>query len=284
MLTVALFPGQGSLTPTSRDLVADRRPDLLERCAELLGDDPFERAGESTAYAQPATFCASLAGWESVDPRELLAVTGHSLGELTALVAAGMLDEDDGLRLVALRGRLMAETAAARPDGGMLAVLGATPTDVSSIAERHGVALANDNAPGQVVVSGPRESLRAAAADAREAGIRAMALDVAGAFHSPDMVAAEAPFLAALREVQVHEPRIAAFSSSGEGLFVDVPVQLSRALSRPVRWRQTLEALRRFGATRFIDVGPGAVLARLVPRTLPNATVLTLEDLDGHVA
>ena len=107
--TAVLFPGQGSQQPGMRALVARVRPDLLEQVQPLVGADPFERIEESTRFAQPAIFCASLAGWESVrgllDP---IAFAGHALGELTALVAAGALDERDGLRLVALRGELMA--------------------------------------------------------------------------------------------------------------------------------------------------------------------------------
>jgi [acyl-carrier-protein] S-malonyltransferase len=103
---VALFPGQGSQTPDMRDLVAERAPDLLERVTALVGEDPFPRAGESTRFAQPAIFCASLAGWDVLG-LEAAAAAGHSLGELAALAAAGVLERDDALRLVTLRGKLM---------------------------------------------------------------------------------------------------------------------------------------------------------------------------------
>src|SRR5919109_4578821 len=122
---VALFPGQGSQTPQMRDLVADRAPELLERCIALVGEDPFPRAGESTRFAQPAIFCATLAGWDALD-LDAAAAAGHSLGELAALAAAGVVDRDDALRLVVLRGKLMAE---ADDEGSMLALVGTDQED-----------------------------------------------------------------------------------------------------------------------------------------------------------
>src|ERR1700745_1514461 len=109
--TAVLFPGQGSLTPDSADKARDAWPELVELATELTGDDPFDRAQDSTAYAQPAIYAASLAGWRA--PRETLsnvvAMAGHSLGELSALAAAGAVPVEEGLRLVVLRGRLMAD-------------------------------------------------------------------------------------------------------------------------------------------------------------------------------
>src|SRR5919109_1962911 len=163
---VALFPGQGSQTPQMRDLVADRAPELLERCIALVGEDPFPRAGESTRFAQPAIFCASLAGWDALGV-EAGAAAGHSLGELAALAAAGVFERDDALRLVVLRGKLMAE---ADKVGSMIALIGATDEEAEAVAAATGVTVANDNAPGQVVLSGPRDALAKAEEAARERG------------------------------------------------------------------------------------------------------------------
>src|SRR3954454_22778739 len=102
-----LFPGQGSQTPDMRDHVDRELPWLLERCVELVGEDPFERVEESTRFAQPAIFCASAAGWAALDVEPAMAA-GHSLGEFGALAAAGVLTLEDALRLVVVRGRLMA--------------------------------------------------------------------------------------------------------------------------------------------------------------------------------
>jgi hypothetical protein len=120
-----------------RDTVAAVRPDLLGAAIDLVGEDPFARVEESTRFAQPAIFCASLAGWSQIRDRvDPIALAGHSLGELSALAAAGALDEHDALRLVVLRGLLMDVAGAASGGGTMLAVLGATPPARSSCPAR----------------------------------------------------------------------------------------------------------------------------------------------------
>ena len=126
-------------------------------------------------------------------------MAGHSLGELAALVAAGSLAERDGLELVALRGRLMQEAGEAAGDGGMVALLGQGAAEhAPELAAAHGLAIANDNSPQQVVLSGARSALPDAAAAAKELGLRAMELPVTGAFHSPMMASAVPEFEAAL--------------------------------------------------------------------------------------
>jgi [acyl-carrier-protein] S-malonyltransferase len=275
---VVLFPGQGSQTPDMRDLVAQRNPELLERCIALVGEDPFPRAGESTRFQQPAIFCASLAGWDALD-LEPAAAAGHSLGELGALAAAGVLERDDALRLVVLRGKLMAE---ADDRGSMLALVGASQEDAEAVAAAAGVTVANDNAPGQVVLSGPRDALERAEEAARERGRRAMALDVAGAFHSPAMEPAVEPFRAALDDTELHEPAFPVFSCATTRPFEDVRAELAAALTRPVRWRETVLALHEAGARRFVEVGPGKVLARLGKRILPDHPVETPAEELAH--
>ncbi len=263
-----LFPGQGSQTPGMRDFVERFSPDLLERCIELVGEDPFARVEESTRFAQPAIFCASVAAWQQIEVRPV-AAAGHSLGELAALAAAGFLSVHDGLTLVVKRGRLMAE---ADDNGSMLALVGGEPADAQAIADTAGVTVANDNAPGQVVLSGSRDALARAQADADERGLRAMPLDVAAAFHSPAMQAAVAPFRAALEEVTLGEARFPVFSCATAAPFTDVRDELAANLARPVRWRETVLALRDAGAQSFVDVGPGKVLARLIKRITPGIT------------
>ncbi|MBV9804252.1 MAG: ACP S-malonyltransferase, partial [Solirubrobacterales bacterium] len=266
-VTAILFPGQGSQTPEMRETVAEVRPDLLSAAEEVIGEDPFARAEEGTRFAQPAIFCASLAGWEKLGRPSGDSMAGHSLGELAALVAAGRLDERDGLKLVALRGRLMQESGERAGDGGMLALLGKGAADhAGELAEAHGLAVANDNSPQQVVLSGDRSGFEAASAAAKEFGLRAMELPVTGAFHSPMMAEAVPPFEAALEDVEVSPARdgVTVLSAVTAAPFEDVRAQLAQALTMPVRWRETLLAMHERGADRFVEVGPGRVLTGLV--------------------
>ena len=270
--TAVLFPGQGSLAPDSAAHANAVWPELVRRAATLVGDDPFELAAESTRFAQPAIYVASMAGWRERerDLDDVCAMAGHSLGELSALVAAGALSVDDGLELVVLRGSLMDEAArTAASDGGMLALLGGTPEAAAELAASHGVIVANDNAPGQVVLSGEREAIQAVQAVARPSGFKSLVLDVAGAFHSPSIAAAEEPFLDALRAVTWSEPSVPVVSGLTAQPFTDIPAELSHALVSPVRWREVMARLFQLGARDFVDVGPGQVLAKLATRNLP---------------
>lgn len=283
--TAALFPGQGSSLAGVKPLVLRHCEDLYALCCELVGDDPFDRAGESTRYAQPAIFLASLAGWRAIGQiaPQTSAFAGHSLGELSALTAAGVWSGADGLRLVALRASLMAD-ASRCAEGGMLALLKGDLAGARRLADRFGVTLANDNAVGQAVLSGPRAALNAAARAAREAGFRTIALDVAGAFHSPSMRPAVEPFARALRAVPLSPPSVPVLSGLTAEPFVDIPAQLSDALCAPVRWRETMLALDRLGIERYVDVGPDAVLARLVERNLPDPEVVVHSETLGVAA
>jgi [acyl-carrier-protein] S-malonyltransferase len=269
--TAILFPGQGSQTAGMRDDVERLRPDLLELVIEAVGEDPFPRADDGTQFAQPAIFCASLAGWTALDRPRGDFMAGHSLGELAALVAAGSLSERDGVELVTLRGRLMQQA----DEGGMLALLGAGAADrAPELADAHGLSVANDNSPQQVVLSGARAALPDAAAAAKELGLRAMELPVTGAFHSPLMAPAVPEFAAALNRVEFAQPTVTVFSAVTAAPFDDFPRRLAEALTSPVRWRETLLALHERGTERFVEVGPGRVLTGLVKRTLRDVELV----------
>jgi [acyl-carrier-protein] S-malonyltransferase len=277
--SAVLFPGQGVSVARSQARVAAALPSLLERAGELTGEDCFELAGESTRFAQPAIFLSSLAGFlELEDALGAVAFAGHSLGELSALAAAGALAWEDALELVVLRGALMDGSGRASGDGTMLALLKSTPEVATEVAAAAGVWVANDNAPGQTVLAGARADLRNAAEIARERGVRTLALDVTGAFHSPYMAAAEAPFREALERVQVSGPAVTVLSGLTAEPFVDVRDELVRALTAPVRWRETMAALAARGAQTFVDVGPDRVLAKLVARNVEGAVAVALEE------
>jgi [acyl-carrier-protein] S-malonyltransferase len=265
-----LFPGQGSQVPAMRHEVARLRPGLLAAVCEIVGEDPFERIAESTRFAQPAILCASLARWSALDARPD-ALLGHSLGELAALTAAGALSEQTALELVAERGRLMAQ--AGSPQDGMLVVLGGDVADAAALAREHGVTVANDNAPGQVVLSGRRDALLEASRAARAAGLRAMRLPVAGAFHSPAMAPAREAWEAALAAVDFAEPKVRVVSCQTALPIDDPRAVLADSLTHPVRFREALLALHAAGCERFVDVGPGRILEGLVRRTLPRAAL-----------
>jgi malonyl CoA-acyl carrier protein transacylase len=258
-----------------RDSVSRTRPDLLSLVTELVGEDPFPRAELATNFAQPAIFCASLAGWAALGRPEGDLMAGHSLGELGALVAAGVLSERDGLRLVVLRGRLMQEAGERAGDGGMIALLGAGAAEqAEGLADAHGLAVANDNSPGQIVLSGAKAALPGAAAAAKELGLRAMELPVTGAFHSPMMEPAVPEFASALESVELHEPHVPVLTAVTAEPFDDVRLRLAEGLTRPVRWRETMLELQRLGADRFVEVGPGRVLTGLAKRTLSDVELV----------
>jgi malonyl CoA-acyl carrier protein transacylase len=264
-----------------RGVVERERPDLLAAAVEAVGEDPFARVADGTRFAQPAIFCASLVGWEHAAGDEPAVVAGHSLGEFAALVAAGSLTAADGLRLVTLRGRLMDEAGSAS-DGGMLAVLSRHSLDPAfEAAERHGVTVANDNAPGQVVLSGDRGALDAVEQDLGDARVKVVRLPVSGAFHSPAMQPAVEAFRQALEETDFAEPDLPVVSCVTAAPLDRVRERLAAGLTHPVRWRETLLRLHSDGARVFVETGPGKVLTGLVKRTLKDVEARAACPMEG---
>jgi len=270
MTSALLFPGQGSHSEGMHAPFEDHP--LLERGIELLGFDPFSRLSEGTRTQQPALFLCSMAQWASRDHHETdpLAAAGHSLGEYAALTAAGAIDFEDGVRLVRARARAMADAAARQP-GGMVALLGGERDDVYELAADLGLSLANDNAPGQIVLSGRMRGIDAAVRRAGEIGCRARKLDVAGAFHSPLMAPAAEALRAALDATPIQEPVFPVLSNGSTRPFEDIRTELAENLLKPVRWREILLELQAMGAADYIECGPGSVLRGLVKRTLRAA-------------
>lgn len=268
MTTALLFPGQGSHADGMEE--PWRASPLIARGLEILGHDPFARLAEGTRFQQPALFLCGLAALDAEGGVESAAAAGHSLGEYAALVAAGALEFEDALRLVALRADAMARAGESAP-GGMVAFLGGDPVEVAALAAKHRLSVANDNAPGQLVLSGALAAVEAAEVEASELRLRARRLDVSGAFHSELMAPAAVELREALAEVSVREPRFPVFSNGSAAPFTDVRRELAENLLRTVRWRETLLTLRETGVDRFLTLGPDKVLNGLVKRTLAEA-------------
>jgi malonyl CoA-acyl carrier protein transacylase len=268
MPTAVLFPGQGS---HANGMEAPWRGSrAFEEGLELLDFDPFSRLDEGTRFQQPALFLCSVAAWQAREGSAPEAAAGHSLGEYAALVAAGALRFEDGLRLVDVRAEAMAKASTATPSG-MVAMLRADAADVARLAQECGAHVANDNAPGQVVVAGTKEALAEVERRADEIGARARVLDVSGAFHTPLMAPAADALADAIAGVETGPFAFPVISNSTVEPFEDVRAELVANLLRPVRFRETLLALADRGIETFEEVGPGTVLTGLVKRTVERA-------------
>ena len=285
MAIAVLFPGQGTQSPRMGEpWRATPVWDVVERAETALGQplsplllDPDADLGR-TRDAQLAVLLASLLAWEAVRDQlgTPVAFAGHSLGQVTALIAAGVLTLEDGVRLAVSRADCTQAAADATP-GRMAALIGTGP-DVADVAEEACAGLdawlANDNAPGQVVVGGTPAAVDAATARAKDLGVRrVMRLNVAAAFHTP-LMAPAADALAAVLAATPFRPSVAPVVSNADARpYTDGDGWRSRLadhLISPVRWRASLETLGGLGVDTFFEVGPGNVLAGLARRTVPD--------------
>jgi len=248
---------------------------------DLLLDADADRLGR-TREAQLAVMLVSLMAWETV--RDLIgepvAAAGHSLGQVTALVAAGALSVEDGVRL-AVRRAECTQGAADRTGGRMAALMGATVEQAAEACQPASGAdqacwIANDNAPGQVVVGGTPAGLEAACTRARDLGVRkVLALNVGGAFHTPLMASARDELEPVLAATTFDAPAWPVVSNVDARPYHDAgwAPRLADHLVRPVLWRDSMVALADMGAASFVEVGPGAVLGGLARRTVPGRMV-----------
>lgn len=293
-----VFPGQGShragalgsWTSHPASAVLTEVSEGLGRDVIALSEDPS--AGARTADAQPAIMAASLVAWRAATDAgvEPAFVAGHSLGEYTAAIAAGTLSVADGSALVAARGTAMGAACAANP-GTMAALLKLEPAAVTQLVDAiDGLVVANDNAPGQVVVAGPPAAIEAVREQARAAGGRAVPLEVEGAFHSPAMAPAVDAVRAQLATASLADPAVALISGSTAMVVReanDVARGLVDGILAPVRWREVQLALADVGVDTLIELGPGGVLAGLARRTVPDlraVSVATPDELDAALA
>src|SRR5439155_14424463 len=281
-----LFPGQGSQAVGMGKELARRYPRatrVFEEANDALAIDLralcFEGPAEEldrTANTQPALLATSIAclraAEEAADglgaPRLVL---GHSLGEFTALVAAGVLAFADALRLVRTRGELM---QAADPSGAMAAVIGLDAYVVARALVGSHVVVANDNAPGQVVISGPRIELARAADDLKNIGAqRVIPLRVSAAFHSPAMQAAAPRLRQAIDVTPLSALRYRLVANVDARVHVharEMPSLLEKQVWSPVQWVASVNRAHGEGASAFVEFGPGTVLTGLVKRILPD--------------
>lgn len=296
VMTAGLFPGQGSQfvgmgqewaaqSAIVRDTFAEADEVLGFGLTALCYAGPAEEL-KRTCNAQPALVTMSTALWRVLSERgvTLDIVAGHSLGEYSALVAAGTLTFADALRLVRRRGEVMEEAAIAHP-GGMAAILTLDDAVVEElcreVSAEHGIVTpANFNAPGQVVVSGESTAIAAIRAAAKARGGKAVPLAVSGPFHSPLMQTAAEAFSAALAAVPMLPPTMPIVPNVTGVPTRDVETirtALARQITGSVQWVRTMYAMRDVGVQRFIEIGPGNVLTGLAQRTLPEIPVLTVE-------
>ena len=290
-----LFPGQGSqsvgmcpdVRSTHRDLCGLAANEVLGWDLDALVSNGPDEVLTETQHAQPALFAVSYALWRefaSHVTRPPVAACGHSLGEYTALAAAGGLEYFDGLGLVARRGEAMAAAAEETPSG-MAALLGAdlgvAEAVVTRRAEEGGrLSVANINAPGQVVLAGGHDDLDWLEANARALGVRrAIRLKVAGAFHSPYMESAAAQLTEALASVPFSRCTFDVVANATAEPITDPLATLVQQLTSPVRFAESLERIAGRGVSMFVHIGPGNVTAGLAKRTVKESDVRVVSSL-----
>ena len=297
---VVVAPGQGSQTPgfLTPWLEVPGFEDRLRWLSTVAGIDLVRHGTESdadtirdTAVAQPLLVGAGLVSVLSLFPHpaeaysKVAAVAGHSVGEITAAVGAGVITAEQAMVFVRERGNAMAAAAATTPTG-MTAVLGGDRDDVVATASRHGLTAANENGAGQIVVAGTLEQLAAFAADPPEKA-RLRPLQVAGAFHTEHMSPAVSVLARHARSIYVHSARLQLISNS-DGSVVhsgrDVLTRLVTQVSSPVRWDLCMQTMADLGVTALLELPPSGTLVGLAKRALPGIETVSLSTPDDRPA
>jgi [acyl-carrier-protein] S-malonyltransferase len=297
---VVVAPGQGAQSPgfLAPWLELPGVRERLEWLSAVAGVDLVAHGTTSdadtirdTAVAQPLIVGAGLVTLLSLFPKpgsafsQVGAGAGHSVGEITAAVGAGVLSAEQAMVFVRERGRAMASASAVTATG-MSAVLGGDPADVVAKAELHGLTPANMNGSGQIVVAGTLEQLAAFADDAPE-GSRVRALEVAGAFHTQHMAPAAGILGRYAKSISTHDPRLRLISNADGQVVHDgreVLRRLVTQVSNPVRWDLCMQTMLDLGVTAVIEIPPAGTLTGLIKRTMPGVQTLALkspDDLDA---
>ena len=282
MKTAYVFPGQGSQFPGMAKDLYENNPtarEMLEKANGILGfritDIMFEGSAEDlkqTKVTQPAIFLHSVVLAACLPDFKPDMVAGHSLGEFSALVAAGAMDFEEGLRLVSIRAQAMQKACEQNP-GAMAAILALPAATIEQIcAETEGVVVAaNYNCEGQIVISGEKDAVDAACLKLKEAGARrALPLPVGGAFHSPLMEPARAELAEGIAAAKISKPICPIYQNVSAQPTTDpevIKANLLTQLTSPVRWTQSVQAMLADGADHFIELGPGKVLQGLIAKT-----------------
>ena len=296
MSDCCVFAGQGAQVPgMGRDFAeADATAmELFDKANAVLGFDLktvcFEGPAEALTKSnvcQPAIFMTSYAAYLALQKRRatpFAAAAGLSLGEWGALCAAGVLDFDATLTVLEARGRFMQEACEATPSG-MIAIVGASPAQLDELCAKTGCTPANINSAAQVVLSGDKAQIAAAAATAKELGIkRAIPLATAGAFHSKFMQPAREKLAPVLDGITFHAPKIPVISNVTGRVHSSDPAEIKDVMLRQVtettRWADDIAAAKELGCTRFIEFGPGKVLSGLIKKIDAALTTLNVSDL-----
>jgi len=294
--TALLFAGQGAqVVGMGRDL-AEKFPAArawFDRANAALGYDLTaicfqgpEAELTQTEHAQPGIFLVSWVAFqllrEQVPNLAFDATAGLSLGEFTALTAAGSLTFEDGLRVVRQRGKFMQE-ACDVTQGGMAAIIGLDEGPTREACAEAGVVLANLNCPGQLVISGAAANIAKACELAKAKGAkRALPLTVAGAYHSPLMAAAQPKLQAELAKISLAAPAVPVISNvtaQAHGTPAEISARLVEQVCASVRWEESMRALLAQGFTRFIELGPGTALTGFMKRIDKSAQMLNIADV-----
>jgi [acyl-carrier-protein] S-malonyltransferase len=294
--TALLFAGQGAQAVGMGKDLADKSPTAkawFDRANAALGYDLAsicfngpEPELTKTEHAQPSIFLVSWAAFELLKERvpalSFQATAGLSLGEFTALTAAGAMTFEEGLKVVRQRGLFMQEACAAT-QGGMAAIIGLGEAATREVCEEAGVVLANLNCPGQIVISGASEKMAPACALAKAKGaMRALPLPVAGAYHSPLMASAQPKLEAELARVTLVPPRvpvIANVTAQPHGGPDAIRARLVEQVTSPVLWEESMRNLIAQDFRRFIELGPGRALSGFMRRIDKTVQILNVEDL-----
>jgi len=286
----AQFPGMGKDFADDAEIAA-----LFARANEVIGFDiaslcfegPAEELTKSN-ICQPAIFTVSIAAFKAFQKKypgvNFKVAAGLSLGEWSALHIAGVLDFDSAVKVLEARGRFMQEACDEQPSG-MVSIMGASAEQLDELCAKGGISIANLNSDAQVVLSGVKSGVEIAAAAAAEMGLKAIVLNVAGAFHSPLMASARTKLADVLCDIEFKKPAMPVLANVTGQPHSDDPQRIKEAMlnqvTESVRWCDCMLTAKELGAADFIEFGPGKVLSGLLRRIDRSLNCANVQDVDS---